>query len=133
MDSVERAADGSRDESVDDLSDVLESQKKRHLLYCLAMYSNPMRLPDIADQLTVWDGIGREEEYLEKRLHIYNSLFHDHLPVLRARGLVRYHQAEDIVELGEAVSRIESTLKSSLEDELDSLLQIEAESMAQRD
>lgn len=123
---------GSRGEDIatEGIEHVLANSRRRYALYCLFLYANPMRLPDVADQVTVWEHADLPETYERERLRIYNSLYHDHLPVLRASGIVTYHQSDDMVELGPAASRIESEVQSYLVAEIDELLEAEGQSMA---
>lgn len=122
------------DEPVDTMSSVLANQQRRYLLYCLSVYANPMRLPDIADQLTIWTGSNpADEEYSKERLHVYDSLYYNHLPVLREAGLVEYHEDEDMVELGSAMPAIKATLKPYFAREINDLLEAEGQSMTHED
>jgi hypothetical protein len=36
-------------------AELLASDRRRYLLYCLYLYASPIRLPDIAYQVTVWE------------------------------------------------------------------------------
>lgn len=116
--------------SIVDETGVLARPRRRHLLYCLCFHSNPMPLPAVADQVTVWEDFESSLTYEQKRLRIYNALYHDHLPVLQAADLVEYHQADDLVALGTQAARIEPIVHSAFEDEIDELLQAEGQSMA---
>lgn len=117
-------------DAIDTGERVLANPRRRYTLYCLFLYANPMRLPDVADQVTVWEYGDLPETYEQERLRVYNSLYHDHLPVLRASGTVTYHQSEDMVELGPAASRFEPEVQSYLVTEIDELLEAEGQSIA---
>lgn len=94
---------------------------RRRLLYCLFTYANPMRLPDVAHQLTIWE---HHEVDTGERLEIYNALYHDHLPPLREADLVTYHQRDDEVELGPRAGRIRRAIGDRLRVEIDDLTRI---------
>lgn len=111
----------------DDGIAILSERRRRHLLYCLYMYSNPVLLPDIAHQITVWEAPEECSIGLQQRLQTYMSLYHDHVPALVDAGMVEYDQQEDMVELGPAVDRIEPRLESRLRSEIDELLRAESD------
>lgn len=101
--------------------------RQRYLLYCLYRYSTPLKLADVAEQVLVWEREGHPEDYLRERLHTYNDLYHQHLPVLREAGLVTYEQCDDTVRPGPALSEAESELEWYLASELGDLLSAERE------
>lgn len=110
----------------DDETDLLAHQHRRYLLYCLVLYTPPMSLAMIADQLTVWTHASQSEtQYLHERLLIYNALYHDHLPVLCDAAVVSYDQEDDMVDLGPAADRVEPAVFESLSDEISELLKAE--------
>lgn len=99
---------------------------RRYLLYCLFLYAKPMSLAEVADQLTVWDHqADDEEDYLSERLHIYDSLYFDHLPALCDAGVVTYSQHEDMVELGPAAEKFEPIVGRTFSTEVANLLDAE--------
>jgi hypothetical protein len=100
---------------------LLGDRRRRYLLYCLHLYSNPLRLPDVAHQVTVWERPDSPGVCLERRLETYMSLYHDHLPVLTSVDLVRYEQGEDMVELGPAADRLTPLLESHLRSDREEL------------
>jgi len=112
---------------VDGATEILAERRRRYILYCLYMYSNPVLLPDIAHQITIWEAPDDHSVGLEQRLQTYMSLYHDHVPTLVDDGVVEYDQPEDMLELGPAADRIESQLESCLQDEIDELLRAEGE------
>ena len=112
---------------------VFAAHRRRHLLYCLYLTTTSLTLPEIADQLTVWEHPESSEPDDRDRLRIYMSLYYDHLPALRAVDLVEYHQVDDFVEAGPALARIESQLQSQLANELPALLQAEGTHIGHED
>ncbi|MBV0924079.1 hypothetical protein KTS45_07660 [Halomicroarcula limicola] len=106
---------------------VLADRRRRYLLYCLHLHSTPQPLPDIADQVTVWETSDPATERLDERLEIYLSLYHDHLPELVEAGVVTYRQTEDDVDWDGRVTpeRLDSRLERRLCEELDALLDAE--------
>lgn len=100
----------------------LAHRYRRRLLYCLFTYANPMRLPDVAHQLTLWE---HREVDTGERLEIYNALYHDHLPALREVDLVRYYQHDDEVELGATAELVKRAIGDRLQLEIDDLATVE--------
>lgn len=134
--TTERPANGSPEQRLGGTSgdhpdvslndDVLPVQQRRHLLYCLCTYANPIALPSIADQLTVWDGaFETDTEYLQRRLQIYDSLYYDHVPLLSSGDLILYDQSDDMVRGGPAFEQCRSTIADCLRTEIEDLLQAE--------
>ncbi|MDS0282863.1 DUF7344 domain-containing protein [Haloarcula onubensis] len=101
---------------------LLSDRRRRYLLYCLHMYANPLRLPDIAHQVTVWERPDSPSVCLRERLETYMSLYHDHLPTLTDADVVEYEQDEDMVELGPAADRLRPSLETRLRRDIDELL-----------
>lgn len=104
---------------------LLDHDRRRYLLYALHLYSTPMGLADVAEQVLVWEHEGEPEDYLRERLGVYNDLYHEHLPVLREAGLVTYDQGEDVVDLGPDAAAVEPALERHLSAELGDLLAAE--------
>lgn len=94
-----------------DAAAILADSRRRYLLYCLYLYSGPMKLADIADRITIWEDDADDTDYLRERLHVYNDLYHDHLPILQDAGIVDYSQTEDMVELEPRGERLERTVE----------------------
>jgi len=117
---------GESEVTAADTETLLADRRRRYLLYCLHLYANPLRLPDAAHQVTVWEQPGGSDVCLERRLETYMSLYHDHLPILTGADLVRYEQGEDMVELGPAADRITPPLESRLRRDVDELLHAES-------
>lgn len=106
-------------------SDPLAADRRRYFLYCLHLYSTPMTLADVAEQVLSWEHAGRPEDYLGERLRLYNDLYHEHLPVLVEAGLVDYDQGDDMVTLGPEAAAFEPRLERHLSTELGDLLHAE--------
>jgi len=104
---------------------IKEEPFRRYVLYCLHLYTPPITLGDVAEQLTVWLENERAEEYRRRRLAVYNALYHDHLPRLCEAGLVRYIQREDLVEFGPVTDRYSDIIVDQLEAEFCELLRAE--------
>ncbi|QIO24194.1 hypothetical protein [Haloarcula sp. JP-L23] len=122
---------GGEENKIDTVTEVLENQLRRQLLYCLHMYANPMKLADIADQLTVWSDTNATDDYFQHRFWVYDALYYEQLPVLIDADLVEYSQDEDMVEVGSAAAQIESALRDYFEEEVDDLLETERTSITQ--
>lgn len=108
-----------------DAESLLADRRQRYFLYCLHLYATPLKLPDIAHQVTVWEQSESAGVCLKQRLRTYMSLYHDYLPDLVTADLVRYEQREDMVELGPAADRIRPPLESRLRTDIDELLHAE--------
>lgn len=117
----------SPDSSVSDASEVLADPYCRYLLYCLYRRSTPMRLPAIADKVTVWELHAPATDHLEERLRIYMELYHDYLPLLCDLGVVEYSQADDEVSWGAAAEDVKPALKRYLQEESEELRRAEDE------
>lgn len=100
---------------------------RRELLSILYLGNSPMFLPDIADQITIWKTGDPAEQHRQKRLQIYLSLYHDHLPPLIEAGLLEYRQEEDMVGLGPSSHQYKSEVLQSTVESMDELLQAEAQ------
>ena len=94
----------------------LTDSRARYLLYCLQLHTTPMSLPDIAEQLTVWEQDTREGEFPDRRLRIYDALHHDHLPRLQQADIVTYEPATEEYT-GVVESEFESEIVRPLEAE----------------
>lgn len=105
-----------------DKEDLLAHRYRRRLLYCLYFHTTPMKLSDVADQLTVWDSQIDENEYLQERLRIYDALYYDHLPMIQETKLVNYSQRNDTITLGPAAAKFESIVREKFSTELTDLL-----------
>lgn len=101
------------------IDDLLRNRHRRYALYYLFAHRNPVSLPDVADGITRWEYREPIDDRLDERLHIYMSLYHDHVPVLEAAGLVSYSQSADTVELTERAAGIEARVERRAREELD--------------
>ncbi|MFB6301992.1 MAG: hypothetical protein ABEH78_03935 [Haloferacaceae archaeon] len=117
-DDTRESADTDDRLSPERIEALLTNRRRRYALRCLYARQNPVSLPDVADQVTRWEYDDPVEERLDERLHIYMSLYHDHLPVLEAAGLVRYSQAADAVELTAHATKpgIERAIRAEFDD-----------------
>jgi hypothetical protein len=121
--------DDSSGEVVGDSGAAIEDRRSRYLLYCLSLYTTPVRLADIAYQVTVWETVTRKDDrsrdIATERHRTYMSLYHDYLPELRDAGIVKYDQEGDMVSFGPRKDALTDTLERYLSRELDTLLEAE--------
>ncbi|MFB6281595.1 MAG: hypothetical protein ABEH40_06215 [Haloferacaceae archaeon] len=117
------AGDDARDPTDGGLSSeridtLLTDRRRRYALCCLYARPNPVSLPDVADQVTEWEHGRPAEELPDERLHVYMSLYHDHVPVLVAADLIRYSQSADAVALADRATepRVEGPIRAELAD-----------------
>lgn len=103
------------DEVVDGL---LANQRRRYLLYCLFRYTNPVTLNRVAECVTVWELHVPAEDLPKERLQVYMSLYHTHLPICKAVGVVTHAQAGNMVELTPTATQLKPYLKRAVEDDL---------------
>lgn len=103
------------------IDELLANRYRRYALCYLYEHPNPISLPEIADRLTRWEYRDPVEERLDERLHIYMSLYHDHVPVLEAAGLVSYSQAADTVEVTERATTVKPQVERAARDLLDEI------------
>lgn len=107
--------------------ELLTNRRRRYLLYCLQRYAGPVPLPDIADQITVWETGSQAETRPKRRLQIYNSLYHEHMPTLRDVNIVDYDQEGDLVVFDRGDSQIETEIQRAYQDEFGDLLEAECQ------
>ena len=105
--------------SLDAIHDLLRAPFRRYTLYCLYFYSNPVRLPDVAEQVVEWEHGMPGEELLDERLYAYNDLYHSHVPKLADANVVAYSQSEDMVELAHNAAQLRPYLEQAAETDLD--------------
>lgn len=101
------------------VSDLLANRRRRYALYCLYVCTNPLTLPDIAQQVTEWEHNRPTEEILDARLRVYMSLYHDHVPKLEDANLVVYHQGDDMIELTETAASLAPPVEQLARAEID--------------
>lgn len=117
-DDARAGTDADGRPSLERVEELLTDRRRREALRCLYARPNPVPLPDLADRLTRREYDDPVEDRLDERLHIYMSLYHDHVPVLAAAGLVTYSQATDAVELTGLGTepRVERAVRAALDD-----------------
>lgn len=108
-----------------DVDDLFAHPYRRYLLYYLYLYANPVQLPDVAHQITVWETNEPAKDHLQDRLRIYNALYHDHLPMLIEADVIEYNQEEDMIDRGTAAEALLPAVERSFRTEVDELLQAE--------
>jgi hypothetical protein len=105
--------------SLDTILNLLAARRRRYVLYSLYLYANPMRLPDVAEQVTEWEHDVPGDELLEERLRTYNHLYHTHIPKLASADVVAYSQAEDMIELGRNAVHLRPHLERTADEDLE--------------
>jgi|AntRauMinimDraft_4_1070384.scaffolds.fasta_scaffold00423_12 hypothetical protein len=81
------------------LHDLLSSERRRHVLSCLAEHGS-MALPDLADEVAAREHDAPLPQVPEDAvLTTYLSLYHTHVPKLTGANVVSYNQDRDIVAL----------------------------------
>jgi hypothetical protein len=85
-------------ERLDTVFTLLAARHRRYLLRALHGAETPVPLADVADQIIEWEHDVPGEALPEKRLRVYMSLYHDHVPRLVDAGVVAYSQAADTVD-----------------------------------
>jgi len=105
--------------------ELLTNRRRRYVLYCLQRCQGSVPLADIADQITVWESGCRGENRPKLRLQIYNSLYHEHMPVLREANIVDYDQDGDLVRFGHDGSQVRAEIQRAYQDEVVDLLAAE--------
>lgn len=87
--------------SQDTVHELLADERRRTLLRCLAEHG-PLVLPDLADEVARAEHDSPLPQIPEDDvLHVYLSLWHNHVPKLSEAAVVRYDQDRDLVALGE--------------------------------
>lgn len=103
---------------LDDVLDILASQRRRYILHCLQTHVLPLALADVADEVAVYEhDTDITDISAEEVKRIYISLYHTHIPKLAERGLVTYSQDRDLVTLsdnGEQLRALEITNDNNL-------------------
>lgn len=90
--------------------DGLDHEYRRYGLYCLSKHDT-MALADLADEVAIWiheSPLHRISP--EDVVDIYLSLYHSHVPALEDRGLVTYHQEQDMVAITDRGASIVSAV-----------------------
>lgn len=103
---------------LDDVLDILASQRRRYILHCLQTHALPLALADVADEVAVYEhDTDITDISAEEVKRVYISLYHTHIPKLAERGLVTYSQDRDLVTLsdnGEQLRALEITNDNNL-------------------
>ncbi len=87
---------------LDDVLDILASQRRRYILHCLQTHDLPIALADVADEVAVYEhDTDITDISAEEVKRVYLSLYHTHIPKLAERGLVTYSQDRDLVTLSD--------------------------------
>jgi hypothetical protein len=105
--------------------ELLTDRRRRYVLYCLQRRQGPVSLADIVDQITVWETGCQGERRPKLRLQIYNSLYHEHMPVLREANIVDYDQDEDLVRFGHVDPQVRAEIQRAYQEEVVELLEAE--------
>jgi len=91
--------------------DVLSHARRRFVLVCLATYDDPLTLPDVADELAVFEYDARLPEISAEHVAaIRTDLYHVHVPRMADAGLVEYSQERELVALADAAEELVSHL-----------------------
>ena len=89
----------SRTLAKDDVFHVLQNERRRLVLRCLAGVEGPVQMRDIADQVTAWENNTSVSQITsDQRQRVYIALYQSHLPKLDKLGLISYNQSRGIVE-----------------------------------
>lgn len=104
---------------------VSDSRDRRYLLYCLYVHSGPLELPAVADTLTDWQRHGyRDRDHrLQRRLRLYSTLYHDHIPPLCDGDVISYSQSDDVVALDSVGRQLKPRLKRTYWAEIVDILE----------
>lgn len=99
--------------------DLLAARRRRYTLYCLYMYATPMGLPDVAEQVTMWEHGVSSGELLDERLRTYNDLYHSHVPKLADADVIVYSQEEDVLDLARNAAQLRPYLERAADRDLE--------------
>ncbi|WP_232702435.1 DUF7344 domain-containing protein [Halobacterium wangiae] len=100
--SADHAALAALDVDTDALMDVLSHARRRFVVACLAEYETPLTLPDVADELAVWEYDARITEVpADAVAAIHADLYHTHVPKMADAGVVDYNPERELVALAE--------------------------------
>lgn len=107
--------------------EMLTDTRQRYLLYCLYLYRTPVRLSEVAYQLSVWEAGDPSTDIATRRHRIYMALYHEHVPALADADIVTYDQQQDTLELTSPDIDLLADLEAALSAEFDDLLDAEAD------
>ncbi len=106
----------SRTLAKDDVFHVLQNERRRLVLRCLAGVEGPVQMRDIADQVTAWENDTSVSQITsDQRQRVYIALYQSHLPKLDKLGLINYNQSRGIVEPRKLTE--EATIYLNLDDD----------------
>lgn len=107
-----------REMLLDDLFEILASQRRRYILHCLRKHDSSLALADVADEVAVYENESNITDISAEEIkRVYISLYHTHIPKLAEQGLVTYSQERDLVtlsETGKQLSAIKITNDNNL-------------------
>lgn len=99
-------------DSLDDVFELLASERRRHALRCLHEFDDPLALADLADEVAARENDAPITELSGETVkRVYTSLYHTHVPKLAAANLVRYDQELDAVALADDADRYQRLLE----------------------
>lgn len=101
---------------LDSIHQLLSARRRRYALYCLYLNENPVRLSEVADQVTDWEQHGPSSP--EDRTRTYVNLYHNQVPRLDDAGVVDYHRDDQTVELGANAPQLRPYLEQAAESDL---------------
>lgn len=94
--TTEDASEGGGSLGLDPVFSALGHPRRRYLLYTLVENGNEATLTDLATKLAAWEeDIPVANVSDAQRDHMYVSLYHAHVPHLRASGIVDYKEGND--------------------------------------
>ena len=100
------------DVETDALLEVLSEPRRRFVISCLAEYETPLTLPDVADELAVWEHDARLPEIsADDVAAIHADLYHVHVPKMADAGVVEYSQERELVALAKPIHELSDHLE----------------------
>ncbi|WP_449405161.1 DUF7344 domain-containing protein [Haloarcula amylovorans] len=102
---------------INDRFDLLSSHYRRYTLYSLSLFTLPVSLPRVADAVTELLYEMPADEIDERRLSVYLTLYHSHIPRLADAEVVTYNQEDDTITLGPNMSHLSPLLEQTLTEE----------------
>lgn len=94
--------------SLDNLFDVLSDERRRFALHCLKKHGTPLSLADLAEEVVALENDAPMTEIPREDVkETYMSLYHTHVPKMKAAGLLHYDQDTDSVVLSDTDDSLE--------------------------
>lgn len=88
--------------------EALQNPRRRWTLRYLSDHDYPVRVSDLADQITAWEGGTSTADITpDARKSVYNSLCQTHLPQLESHGIVEYDHDTGLVRLAPNATQLE--------------------------